>query len=161
MALTASVALLSVAGACSDDEPTVTPPPPVEEAGIVDATTSGGDAGHGFVLQVDCPVGTVPELESNDEPDAANELGPSDLAFCGSISPGTDVDYSRFTTPEGKKLSLFQAVVEGAVDFDLIVNDKTLKPTDVKRFEAGGYLIKAFTLDGGPGKYRYRIQFEP
>jgi hypothetical protein len=148
--------------ACGDDEEapasaenqqTAAPPePPKPEAG-----TGGGGS---FVIQVDCPVGTLPELEDNNAADKANELGSSDLSFCGSISPADDVDFSKFKTPEGKKLTLFQAVIEGAVDFDLVVNGKTLKPTEVKKFEAGEYVIKAYTKDGKPGRYRYRIQFE-
>jgi hypothetical protein len=157
-ALAMSVFLLT---ACGDDEEepgavenqqTAAPPePPKPEAG-----TGGG----GFVIQVDCPVGTLPELEDNNTPEKANELTESDLSFCGSMSPGSDVDYSKFKTPAGKKLVLFQAVIEGAVDFDLAVNGKTLKTTDVKKFEAGEYVIKAYTKDGKPGRYRYRIQFE-
>ena len=52
-------------------------------------------------------------------------------------------------------------MIEGKVDFDLAVNGKSLRPSDVNRFEAGEYVVRAFTTDGNPGKYRYRIQFEP
>lgn len=153
---------LAIVTACGDDdeEPAAvenqqTAAPPQEQP-KPEAGTGGS-----FVIQVDCPVGTLPELEDNNATDKANELGSSDLSFCGSISPADDVDYSKFKTPEGKKLVLFQAVIEGAVDFDLVVNGKTLKTTDVKKFEAGEYVIKAYTKDGKPGRYRYRIQFEP
>jgi len=155
--------LAAVVAACGDDEEAsdaaenqqvaAPPEPPKPEAG------TGG--GGGFVIQVDCPIGTTPELEDNNASDKANELTESELSFCGSISPGDDVDYSKFKTPAGKKLALFQAVIDGDVDFELAVNGKTLKPTDVKKFEAGDYVVKAFSKDKKPGKYRYRIQFEP
>ncbi|MBX3207293.1 MAG: hypothetical protein KF764_19755 [Labilithrix sp.] len=127
------------------------PPPPASE---------GGSANTPPKIEVDCPVGTAVEIEDNGTTATANELD-GELSFCGAISPGSDVDYSTFTTPAGKKLELFQGVIEGAVDFDLIVNGKTLRPGEVKKFEAGKYLIKAYTTDQKPGKYRYRIQFAP
>ena len=82
-------------------------------------------------------------------------------AIGAELTPGSDVDYSTFTTPGGKRLALFQAVIDGKMEFDLLVNGNTLRPSDVKRFEAGAYLVKAYTTDGKPGKYRYRIQFAP
>lgn len=158
-------ALLLAAPACGDDDP-----PPDLGGGGVDAAvdpppapppaTPAADAGEGVVIiEVDCPVGTAVEIEDNDTPDKANELD-QQLGFCGAITPGDDVDYSTFTTPPGKKLVLFQAVIDGAVDFDLVVNGKTLRPGDVKKFESGKYVVKAYTKDKEPGKYRYRIQYE-
>jgi len=156
--------ILLTAPACGEDAP-----PPDQAGGSLEAgveppppppPTKPTDAGDGVVLiEVDCPVGTSVEVEDNDTPDKANELD-QQLAFCGAITPGDDVDYSKFTTPDGKKLALFQAVIDGAVDFELVVNGKTLRPGDVKKFEAGAYVVKAFTKDKKPGKYRYRIQFE-
>lgn len=153
------------ATACGDDDPPVDQASAGLDAGPEaaeppPATTPQQDAGDGvIIIEVDCPVGTSVELEDNNTPDKANELD-HQLAFCGAISPGDDVDYSKFTTPDGKKLALFQAVIDGAVDFELEVNGKTLRPGDVKKFEAGTYVVKAFTKDKQPGKYRYRIQFE-
>ncbi len=161
-----AVGMLVLAGAaCGDDEP-----PTDQGGGRVDAATAplppapsstpARDAEDGVpIIEVDCPVGTSVELEDNGTPDKATELD-RELAHCGAITPGDDVDYSTFTTPAGKKLVLFQAVIDGAVDFELEVNGKTLRPGDVKKFEAGTYLVKAFTKDKQPGKYRYRIQFE-
>lgn len=160
------LALLLVA--CGDDDTA-----PVADAGTDRATppapttTSTGGGSSGVTpgppapapIAVDCPTGTTVELEANDVPAQANNV--RDTAFCGSISPGPDVDYAKFETPAGKKLTVFQAVVEGQLDFDLVVNGKTLKPTDVKSFEAGAYVVKVFTKDQKPGKYRFRIQFEP
>lgn len=144
--------------ACGDDEPP--PAAPAVDAGVDAAPPPKREAGGGFVpIEVDCPVGTAVELESNDTPDTANAF--EELSFCGALSPAGDVDYSTFKTPDGKKLALFQGIIDGKVDFELVVNGKTLRPTDVKKFEAGEYVIKAFTTDGQPGKYRYRIQFEP
>ena len=165
LAVLASVGSLVLAGpACGDDGPAnlpgggvdagAEPPPPAPTA------TATTDAGNGVVIiEVDCPVGTAVEVEDNDTAEKANELD-HQLSFCGAISPGDDVDYSKFTTPAGKKLALFQAVIDGAVDFELQVNGKTLRPGDVKKFEAGAYVVKAYTKDEKPGKYRYRIQFE-
>lgn len=110
-------------------------------------------------VPVDCPLGTTVETEPNDKPSDANAVG--DLAFCGALTPGSDVDYSTFATPAGKKLTLFQAVVEGQVDFELAVGGSTLKPTDTRSFVAGTYVVRAFTKDGTPGKYRYRVQYAP
>ena len=157
-------ALALLAPACGDDEP------PADQGGGGDAAVEVApppatppattDAGDGVVIiEVDCPVGTSVELEDNNAAERANALD-QQLAYCGAISPGDDVDYSTFTTPPGKKLALFQAVIDGAVDFDLVVNGKTLRPGEVKKFEAGTYVVKAFTKDKQPGKYRYRIQFE-
>ncbi|MDF2695659.1 MAG: hypothetical protein K0S65_4042, partial [Labilithrix sp.] len=129
------------------------PPPPQSDGG-------GGGVNTPPPIEVDCPVGTTVELEDNGAPEKANALD-DQLSFCGALAPGSDVDYSTFSTPPGKKLALFQGVIDGQVDFDLVVNGKTLRPGEVKTFEAGTYVIKAFTKDGKPGKYRYRIQFEP
>jgi hypothetical protein len=160
----ASIAALSLAvPACGDEE---TAPAQIPDAGVEAAAPPSpppeippSDGGGGVIIEVDCPVGTAVELEDNNAPEAANEF--DQLAYCGAISPGADVDYSKFKTPAGKKLVLFQGVIEGAVDFDLLVNGKTLKPAEVKKFEAGEYVVKAYTKDAKPGKYRYRIQFEP
>ncbi|MBX3217536.1 MAG: hypothetical protein KF850_36225 [Labilithrix sp.] len=168
--LAAAAALISLGAttltACGDDG--AAPDVEEEDAGVDAGTeppppppaSDGGSANQPPPIEVDCPVGTVVEMEDNDTPATANELDDG-LSFCGAISPGSDVDYSTFTTPAGKKLELFQGVIEGAVDFDLIVNGKTLRPSEVKRFEAGKYLIKAYTKDQKPGKYRYRIQYAP
>jgi hypothetical protein len=151
--------------ACGNDDPPVEPqdagteivePPPPPPASTSDG---GASANTPLPIEVDCPVGTAVELEDNGTAETANALD-GQLAFCGALSPGSDVDYSTFTTPSGKKLTLFQGVIDGQVDFDLLVNGKTLRPGDVKKFEAGTYVIKAYTKDGKPGRYRYRIQFE-
>lgn len=92
-------------------------------------------------------------------PERANDV--DGLAFCGAITPGSDVDYSTFTTPPGKKLLAFQAVIDGAIDFELRVDGKTLRPADTKAFVPGSYVVKAFSRDGKPGKYHYRLQLEP
>jgi len=162
----ASVGALAVCvgfSACGEDDPA---PEDAADSGAsitenpTDASPPKDTGSTGpIVIEVDCPVGTTPEVEPNDKPEQANDVDL--LAFCGSIATGTDVDYSKFTTPAGKKLVLFQAVIDGQIDFDLVVNGKTLKPADVKKFEAGSYVIKAYAKDTKPGKYKYRIQFEP
>ncbi len=159
--LVATAALALTVQACGDDD---APAPPAVAGPTTDDAEpppppTRSDGGGPIVYEVDCPIGTTVEVEDNDAPERANEL--DGLSFCGAISPGSDVDWSKFTTPEGKKLALFQAVVDGKVAFDLVVNGKTLGPSDVTSFEAGEYTVKAYTTDGNPGKYRYRIQFEP
>jgi hypothetical protein len=143
--------------ACRDDD---APEPPAVATDDADSPPPQftSDGGGPIVYKVDCPIGTTIEVEDNDAPERGNDL--DGLSYCGAISPGSDVDYSRFVTPQGKKLALFQAVIDGQVAFDLVVNGKTLKPSDVKAFEAGEHVVKAYTTDGKPGKYRYRIQFE-
>lgn len=158
--------LASVAPACGGDDPSTADSAPDAAADVPEAPPAPppearSDGGSSYVpIDVDCPIGAAVELEPNDEPAAATDLDDR-VSMCGAISPGEDVDYSRFTTPSGKRLALFQAVIDGKVDFDLLVNGKTLRPSDVRDFEAGEYLVKAFTTDGKPGRYRYRIQFEP
>jgi hypothetical protein len=149
--------------ACGEDESPAAGPDDggADGAGASDSpSTKGAEAGvWGGIIEVDCPAGTTVEFEGNNTAAKANAL--DELSFCGAVSPGDDVDYSKFSTPSGKKLALFQGVIEGAVDFDLIVNGNTLRPGEVSKFEAGDYVVKAYTKDKKPGKYRYRIQFEP
>lgn len=160
--LSGATALLLLVGACADDDrPTEEPPAAASDAGAPPPaekppTTTPRDAGP---IEVDCPTGSAVEVEDNGSPQRATFLG-SALTMCGALTPGDDVDYSSFQTPAGKKLELFQAVVDGAVDFELVVNGKTLKPSDVKSFEPGDYIVKAFSTDGKPARYRYRIQYE-
>ena len=168
VAAVGSVACFALAvPACGGDDAL---PPASPDAGA-DAPTSTiddraptpkpvGDGGGYVPIDVDCPIGTAVEIEPNDTAAQATELDGM-LSMCGSITPGADVDYSTFTTPTGKRLAFFQAVIDGKVDFDLVVNEKTLRPGDVKKFEAGTYVVKAYTTDKEPGKYRYRVQFEP
>lgn len=162
--LTLALLAFTIPGCGDDDE--LPPPsrdaspdePPPAEAPDDDDDDAG--AGPPYAIDVDCPIGTIVEREPNNTADTATPLD-GQLSICGSISPGTDVDYSTFTTPPGKKLTMFQAVIDGKVDFELAVGGKTLRPSDVKEFETGTYVVKAFSSDGQPGKYRYRIQFEP
>lgn len=161
--------LVLACGACNDDEPQAASsadaavPRDREDATEVGPSRDGGrrDAGLGAapIIEVDCPIGTEVEYEPNDAPARANVL--EGLSFCGAISPGADVDHSTFTTPAGKKLTLFQAVVDGAVAIALTVDGQTFGPEDVGRFVAGTYRVRISTTDGRPGKYRYRIQTEP
>lgn len=137
------------------------PPPPDPPSERRPGGGGGGGAPPSYEIDVDCPIGTVVEREPNDTPETATELGDDDLSFCGAISPGTDVDYSTFTTPPGKKLTVFQAVIDGKVDFELVVGETKIKPNETGKFKAGTYVVKAFTSDSQPGKYRYRIQYEP
>ncbi len=152
-------------GACGDDDTapvdagTDARPTPAATTTSTGSSGSTGGPPTPTTFAVDCPIGTTVEFEPNDTTAQANVM--KDLAFCGAISPGTDVDYARFDTPAGKKLTGFVAKVEGKLAFDLVVNGKTLKPTDVKTFESGSYVVKVYTTDAKPGKYSFRVQFEP
>ena len=94
---------LATGTACGDDAP----PAPPHDAGVRAEAPRPEAGGGGFIIEVACHVGTAVELEDNDTPATANAF--TELSFCGSITPATDVDYSTFKTPEGKKLALFQA----------------------------------------------------
>jgi hypothetical protein len=134
-------------------EPARQPPP--HDAG----SSSPAEGGSGPPpIPVDCPPGSAIEVEPNDTEGEANEF--SELSFCGVLSPGSDVDFSAFRTPDRRKLVLFQAVIDGQVDFELRVSGKTFGPADTEQFTSGDYLVKAFTRDGEPGRYRFRIAFE-
>lgn len=157
------VAVLAVAGgllaptvSCSSD------PAPASAAttrdATVDETTTPPNEARADVEAIDCPSGSAIESERNDTPNDANDF--TELAFCGVLSTASDVDYSTFTTPAGKTLSAFQAVINGSVDFELTVNGKTFGPAETSKFEAGRYVIKAFTKESEPASYRYRIQFD-
>lgn len=123
------------------------------------ATATGTSTNGPPPIPVDCPAGSTIELEPNDSSVKANRV--RDQSFCGTLSPAGDEDFSTFDTPKGKKLALFQAIIEGPVEFELTVNGNLYKPTDVKSFEAGTYTVRTFTKDNTAGKYRYRVQFEP
>jgi hypothetical protein len=51
-----------------------------------------------------CANGGVREIEANDTPETATDLGTA-LSFCGSLSAATDVDHFAFTVPPGKGAS--------------------------------------------------------
>lgn len=158
-----ALVLAALLAACGDDD---VAPAPVADAGhdvatapTTTATATTTSTNGPPPIPVDCPPGSTIELEPNDSPVKANKV--RDQSFCGTLSPAGDEDFSTFDTPAGKKLALFQAIIEGPVDFELTVNGNQYKPTDVKHFEAGTYTVRAFTKDNTAGKYRYRVQFEP
>ncbi|MFO0740688.1 MAG: hypothetical protein U0270_32625 [Labilithrix sp.] len=162
------VLLAVLISACGDDDGA--PRPTTPDAGrdsaaptptvtTPTATTTATSSNGPPPVPVDCPPGSTIELEPNDSPVKANKV--RDQSFCGSLTPAGDEDFSTFDTPPGKKLALFQAIIEGPVDFELTVNGNLYKPTDVKSFEAGTYTVRAFTKDNTAGKYRYRVQFQP
>jgi hypothetical protein len=157
-----SLLALSLLFCGGDDEPLEDPAVPdgggaAREGGVIESRPADGASG-GHQIPVDCPPGTAIEREDNDTPETANEF--TELSFCGTITPGTDVDYARFQTPPGKKLELFQAVIDGRVDFELTLGNSTFGPADTARFASGEYLVKIFTTDGEPGTYRFRIGFD-
>lgn len=148
--------------ACGDDEETpanteqeasasndaAPPPPPPKE-----------DSGPPGQPKVECQLGAALELEPNDTKETATEL--TELNLCGVLETAKDVDYITFETPAGTKLTVFQAVITGQVDFDLTLNGETFGPSDVEKFGSGKYLVKAHTKSGKPGSYKLRVQFDP
>lgn len=109
-------------------------------------------------IPVTCPVGTAVELESNDTPEEANAF--TETMFCGTLSSRDDVDYATFATPAGKKLTVFQGIINGKVDFELTVGGSTFGPGDVDAFMSGTYLVKVSNGGADPASYRFRIQFD-
>lgn len=144
--------------ACGDDDPPLesdTPaasesPPPPPDAGISEQPPG--------LPQVECAVGAAIEIENNDTPQTATDF--TALTFCGVLSTPSDVDYATFETPAGTKLTVFQAVIDGKVDFELTLNGQTFGPAETTKFGSGRYLVKAFTKSDKPGKYRIRVQFD-
>lgn len=152
--------LVASAAACGSDEPAES----TEEEVVVakpDASTPKQDAGEVQVLgpAVECAVGGAVEVESNDTPKTANAF--TELTFCGVLGTPQDVDYSTFETPPGTTLGVFQAVIDGKVDFELTLGGATFGPGETAKFGSGTYLVKAFTKAGKPASYSYRVQFDP
>jgi hypothetical protein len=147
------------AGCGSDPEPTAQPP--VEDSGPAETGKPFPDAGTPPVVgpAVECQLGAAIETEPNDTPQSANAF--TELSFCGVLSTPQDVDYATFDTPPGTKLGLFQAVIDGRVDFELTLNGATFGPAETTKFGSGTYLIKAFTTSGKTASYRFRVQFDP
>ncbi|MDB4944294.1 MAG: hypothetical protein JWP97_3828 [Labilithrix sp.] len=166
MLLRALIASLAALAACSsDDAPapggadasTVLAPeagPPPDAAAPRDAAT---DAPPGPT--VECTVGGEVEVEPNDTPATATPFRALD--FCGVLSTGADVDHATFTTPPGTKLGLFQAIIDGKVQFELTLNGATFGPGETSKFGSGTYDMKAFTSAGAPATYSVRVQFDP
>ena len=161
--LAVSLPLVASLVACGDDEPPTgeqnqttdsgpPPPPPTSTPAQGDAQTQSGP-------KVECAIGAALELEPNDTKETATPF--SELAICGVLETAGDVDYLTFDTPAGTKLTVFQAVIEGKVDFDLTLNGKTFGPADVESFGSGTYLVKAFTKSKEPSTYKIRVQFDP
>ena len=158
----AACASALVTGGCTSDEPAAPSEDEVSEGDArADATPPKQDAGETRVLgpSVECAVGGAVEVESNDTAKTATAF--TELTFCGVLDKAQDVDYSTFDTPPGTKLSLFQAVIDGNVGFEITLAGATFGPGDTAKFGSGTYLVKAFTKAGKPASYSYRIQFDP
>lgn len=132
----------------SAGEDAAPPPPPPKE-----------DAGPPGQPKVECQLGAALELEPNDTKETATQF--TELALCGVLETDKDVDYLAFETPTGTKLTVFQAVITGQVDFELTLNGATFGPADVDKFGSGKYLVKVLTKSGKPGSYKLRVQFDP
>lgn len=152
--------LVSMAGACKSDEPAASTEEAIGEA-KPDASTPKQDAGEVQVLgpAVECAVGGAVEVEGNDTPQTANAF--TELTFCGVLGTPQDVDYSTFDTPPGTTLGVFQAVIDGKVDFELTLGGEKFGPGETAKFGSGTYLVKAFTKAGKTASYSYRVQFDP
>ena len=147
-------------GCSKDDEP---PPaaPVTDDAGDPDGASSVPDATAVRIIgpTVECAIGSAIEEEPNDTPATANAF--TELSYCGVLATPTDVDYFTFDTPAGTKLAVFQGIIDGKVDFELMQNGATFGPADTDRFGSGKVLVKAFTKAGKPASYRIRVQFDP
>lgn len=157
-------ALAVTTGGCSssDDTGSSTEEPVAEGNGTPDSATappprSGSTTPPG--PSVECAVGGAAELEPNDSVATATAF--TELTFCGVLATGADVDYSTFVTPKGTKLTVFQAVIDGKVDFELSLGGAKLGPGETAKFGAGTYVVKAFTKAGASASYSYRVQFDP
>ena len=53
------------------------------------------------------------------------------------LENATDVDYFTFATPAGTKLSVFQGVIDGKVDFQLTLNGASFGPGETAMFGSG------------------------
>lgn len=154
-------AVLVMSGGCGADPETPAAQPELADGGDAEASSmTKVEAGSAPPLgpAVECTIGAAIEQEPNDTPATANAF--TELSFCGVLASGTDVDYATFDTPTGKKLSVFQGVITGSVDFELTLNGATFGPTETGKFGSGTYLVKAFTKAGKPAAYRIRVQFD-
>jgi hypothetical protein len=155
----ASVLALAAAGGCSADEA-----PAAEEEGVdagdPDTARPTFDTGPERVNgpTVECAIGAAIESEPNDTPPTATPF--SELAICGVLATAKDVDYLTFDTPPGTTLTVFQAVIDGPVDFELTLGGATFGPSETSKFGPGTYLVKAFSKGDKAGTYRIRVQFE-
>jgi|GEM_PF-1927270 len=144
---------------CGEDEES-TEPAPVEGGAADTASRPSQEAGAPIVIgpAVECTIAAAIETEPNDTPQTANAF--SELGFCGVLEKPTDVDYFTFATPAGTKLSVFQGVIDGRVDFQLTLNGASFSPAETTKFGSGTYVVKAFTTAGKPASYRIRVQFD-
>lgn len=159
MTAIAAAFVLVVSAGCSTED--AEPEPGAPEGGGADtASRPSEDTGPPRVLgpAVECTIGATAETEPNDTAATANPF--TDLGFCGALEKGTDVDFFTFDTPPGTKLSLFQAVIDGKVDFAITLNGATFGPSETAKFGSGTYVVKAFTTAGKPATYRIRVQFD-
>jgi hypothetical protein len=157
--LTIAVGLIACSACSADPE---TPAVDPSDGGDAEASvpTNKTDAGPAPPIgpAVECTIGSAIEQEPNDTPAIANAF--TELSFCGVLESGSDVDYATFDTPTGKKLTVFQGIVTGKVDFELMLNGATFGPSETDKFGSGTYVIKAFTTAGKPAAYRFRVQFD-
>lgn len=159
-ALALGGALVAISSGCADDgEPPRDDPgeagPPEASVPMADVATPPRVIGPA----VECAIGSAIEEEPNDTPAKANAF--TELSYCGVLETAKDVDYVTFTTPPNTTLGVFQAVIDGKVDFELMLNGATFGPADTDKFGAGTYVVKAFTTAGKPASYRIRVQFDP
>ena len=150
---------LVMAGGCSSED--AAPAPEAADAGDVEtSSTHPMEAAVARPLgpAVECSIGAAVEAEPNDTTATANAF--TELGFCGVLETGADVDYFTFATPTGKKLTVFQGVITGSVDFELTLNGATFGPSETGKFGSGTYVGKASTKSGKPAAYRIRVQYD-
>jgi hypothetical protein len=157
-----SALFFTVVMGCGDDEDEAgeDEQPPIE-AGAPEIVRPEFDALPERVIgpAVECAIGSAIEEEKNDTPQTATSF--TELSICGVLDTAQDVDYLTFETPAGTKLSVFQAVIDGKVEFELELGGNKFGPGETAKFGPGKYLVKAFTKAGKPASYRVRVQFDP
>lgn len=145
--------------ACGDPDEAAQPPLEQQQVSAPAPPPPSVEPAPPGAPRVECASGAAIETEPNDAPGQATAF--TDLSFCGVLATSKDVDYSTFEVPAGMKLTTFQAVIEGKVDFEITANGSTFGPGDVGSFGTGKHVVKAFTTGDRPCTYRYRIVFEP
>ena len=159
LASTFAISDLTAASGCNSDD--TVPDQPIAEGGALETAAPVADTSPPRLLgpAVECQIGSAIEAEPNDTPATANAF--TELSFCGVIDGAKDVDYLTFDTPSGTKLGVFQAIIDGSVDFELTLAGATFGPADTDKFGSGTYLVKAFTKSTKGASYRIRVQYDP
>lgn len=150
---------VAVSGGCGSDD-AADEAEAEADAGAQETSRATFDTGAPPVVgpAVECAIGSAIESEPNATPATATAF--TELSICGVLETPQDVDYLTFDTPPNTTLTVFQAVIDGQVDFELTLGGATFGPGETSKFGPGTYVVKAFTKSGKPATYRIRVQFD-